>query len=181
MNLLSGLAVDCIAMIGRTYEFETELDLQIVGTYRYHAIKIPVGTQAEIEFGKGVKPRFEGRLNGVSFSGALLPTGTGRYYAMVNEKLRRRLGLQLGCLVQVSITLVDPNIVNVPDDLMSVLESDQELLFKWEVLTAGTKRGILHQIESARTEQTRLSRISNLLDRRRESQPFEPFSMRVRL
>jgi len=62
-------------MIGRTYEFETELDLQIVGTYRYHAIKIPVGTQAEIEFGKGVKRRFVVKAHAVGAAARLRQLG----------------------------------------------------------------------------------------------------------
>jgi hypothetical protein len=168
-------------MIGATYTFSTELDLQMVGTYRYHAIKIPVETQNQIEFIKGVKHRFEGEINGRPFSGALMPTGTGRYYAMVNESIRKELDLQLGDSVLVTMTIIDPNLVSVPDDLQVLLDQDQNVKFKWDVLSAGTKRGILHQITSARTQATRTHRLDNLLIRLKNSQPFESFSMRDRL
>ncbi len=168
-------------MIGKTLRFEAELDLQMVGTYRYHAIKLPAEVQSQIDFVTGVKQRFEGTVNGEEFAGALLPTGTGDYYMMVNGALRKKLKLKLGDSLSVSITIVDPNKVDVPEDVTRALSTDEEPLFKWDVLTPGTKRGILHQINSARSEALRADRIASLVERLRESQPFEPFSMRNRL
>ncbi len=168
-------------MVGKTLRFEAELDLQMVGTYRYHAIKLPGEVQSQIEFVSGVKQRFEGNVNGEGFAGALLPTGTGGYYMMVNGALRKKLKLELGDSLSVTITIVDPNKVDVPEDVIRALSADEETLFKWDVLTAGTKRGILHQINSARSEALRADRIASLVQRMRQSQPFEPFSMRNRL
>ncbi len=168
-------------MIGETFEFVGELDLQMVGTYRYHAIRVPATVQAEMKFVSGVKQRFKGTLNGEAFSGALMPTGTGSYYIMVNAHLRKKQNIELGDQLNISITIVDPNEVEVPEDLLIALSGSGETLFKWEVLTAGTKRGILHQIASARTAITRSARIESLINRLNNSQPYEPFALRKRL
>lgn len=168
-------------MIGKTYDFVAELDLQMVGTYRYHAIKIPVDVQERLVFIKGTKLRFEGELNGIAFKGALLPTGTGRFYVMVNESIRKQLKLELGDPVAVRITIVDPSHVDVPPDLEAVLDERADIKFKWDALTPGTKRGILHQIESAARAETRTERMRNLIDRLDQTQPHEPFNLRKRL
>ncbi len=161
-------------MIGKSYSFRTELDIQMLGAMKYHAIRVPKEVQSEIEFPTGTKQRFEGTVNGDPVSGALLPTGTGSYYIMVSASLRKRLKLQLGDPVDVAITIVDPNVVEVPEDILEALQEDDFNLFKWEVLTPGTKRGFLHEITSAKTPETRQARIRELVDRLTNSQPHEP-------
>lgn len=161
-------------MIGKSYSFRTELDIQMLGAMKYHAIRVPREVQSEIEFPTGTKQRFEGTVNGDPVSGALLPTGTGSYYIMVSAGLRKRLKLQLGDPVDVAITIVDPNVVEVPEDILEALQEDDFNLFKWEVLTPGTKRGFLHEITSAKSPETRQARIRELVDRLTNSQPHEP-------
>ncbi|CAN1565313.1 Protein of unknown function DUF1905 [Fimbriimonadaceae bacterium] len=163
-------------MIGKSYSFRTELDIQMLGAMKYHAIRVPKEVQSEIEFPTGTKQRFEGTVNGDPVSGALLPTGTGSFYIMVSASLRKRLRLELGDPVEVNLTIVDPNVVDAPEDILSAIQADDFNLFKWEVLTAGTKRGFLHEITSAKTASTRQERIQALVDRLTSAQPHEPIA-----
>jgi|GEM_PF-3004331 len=44
-------------MIGNSYAFCTELDIQMLGNMQYHAIRIPKEVQSQIEFPTGSKAR----------------------------------------------------------------------------------------------------------------------------
>ena len=152
----------------------------MVGTYRYHAVKVPQAVQDQMDFSAGGKQRFEGTLNSEPYSGALMPTGTGRFYLMVGGELRKRLRLELGDTVEITLTIVDPDVVHVPADVMQAISADGFNLYKWETQTAGNKCGLLHEINTAKTPETRATRIQLLMERLERAQPGEPIPRKTK-
>jgi len=146
------------------FEFWAELTIQMVGTYRYHAVLLPADLQNALTFPKRTRMRISGELNDVPFAGAWIPDGRGRYFTMIGAALRRNAGLELGEPVHVRFRVEDPEYVDVPEYLMAAIETDPAALCVWEDLTPGKKRGIVHLVTSAKTGETRAKRIRNVVE-----------------
>lgn len=163
--------MDPTAMSEIEHHFLTELDIQRVGTYRYHAIFLPEEIQAQLSFPKRTRLRVCGEINGLPFKAAWLPTGRGGYYMIVGKELRRAGGLDVGSPVHVEFRLEDPEGVDVPEALSEALARQPELEFIWSRQTAGKRRGWCYRVASAKGEETRLRRVQEVLTQLREQGP----------
>lgn len=76
-------------------------------------------------------------------------------------------GISPGEEINVRLCKADPDVVDVPNDILLALRSSG-LTDAWSALTAGKQRGHLHKITSAKKDETRMRRISELLNNLRD-------------
>ena len=90
--------------------------------------------------------------------------GNGDFYIILSQKNLKDLGKQLGSHVRVSLE-EDPNPlgVEIPEVLVVLLEQEAFLQQKFEALSDGKKRSIIHQINRIKNIDLKISRAQKLL------------------
>jgi len=94
----------------------------------------------------------------------LMPTGKGQLFLPVKASIRKSIGKQEGDWVSI-ILYADNGKTEIPDELMVCLQSDQEAMNKFLLLTEGDKKTIVEWIISAKKDETRVSRIAQTLNK----------------
>jgi len=83
-------------------------------------------------------------------------------FLWAGKSLLDRVGIKPGEGVSVRLRPAPADLIDMPDDLIAALRaSGQEE--RWESLTPGRRRGLLHQINTAKTAATRERRIAKVL------------------
>ena len=90
--------------------------------------------------------------------------GNGDYYIILSKSNLKQLEKSLGSLVELSL-VEDPNPlgVEIPKILQVLLEQDTMLQHKFEALTDGKKRGIIHQLNRIKNIDLQVSRAQKLI------------------
>lgn len=85
--------------------------------------------------------RVEVTVSGVAFSTTAFPSGEGGHVVLMNETLRRRLGVGQGDSIDVKLRLAAPRAAPAePADLRAVLSVSEAARGAWDALTpAGTE------------------------------------------
>lgn len=138
-------------------------------------IRLPEEIEARLVWPKGNRLRFKGEVNGHPLEGAWGPA-EGAHFAILGKDFRRSALLTETSLVEVEFEIVDGEIVDLPEDVAIALGKDEFNAFKWDCLTPGTKRGFLHQINQAKTPETRSKRITKLMAKLSAHMPGEPLN-----
>lgn len=73
----------------------------------------------------------------------------------------RDSGLEVGKVFEARIRPVDPNMVDVPDDVLNAIRSAGKIE-SWAALTSGQQRSRLHLVNTAKRADTRVKRIQKL-------------------
>ena len=84
------------------------LELYDFGRYAYHVLYAPPELQAELLAQQRPRVRISGELEGVPVNLAWQPSGDGRLYLLVSDKLRRARDLLSGDPVTVRFNIADP-------------------------------------------------------------------------
>ena len=84
------------------------------------------------------------------------------WYYIVSKKVLRKIGKALGDEVTVVFSIADQKAVDVPNALTELLESNDRLREKWQGLTPGKQRGLVHGLNTAKTSATRTKRLEQL-------------------
>ena len=88
----------------------------------------------------------------------------GRFIVSFNAETRAATGRGAGDDVEVTLELDDaPREVDVPEALRAVLDSDAELRAAWTALPAGKQKAHALSVSSARTDETRGRRLSQVV------------------
>src|SRR6478672_6044643 len=89
--------------------------------------------------------RLLGTINGVKFRLASLSNGAGQFYITINKALQKSAGIKPGQEGRLEIS-VDPNPdqLDIPEEFEALLEQDPEVIAKYEKLTIGYRRSVLH-------------------------------------
>ena len=100
----------------------------------------------------------------VVFSCGLNPMGNGDFFIIISRKNAQAANLTLGENFQFSVS-VDPNPLGVaiPETLKVLLEQDSELATRFDALTDGKKRGIIHQLVRIKNIDLQLERAQKLI------------------
>lgn len=159
---------DRFSFTGRLERFGTE-PILLTG------VRLPEEIESQLSWPKGNRLRFKGTINGHPMEGAWGPA-EGSHFAILGQDFRRTALLTETSLVEVSFEIVDSDLVEVPEDIAAALERDQFNAFKWDCLTPGMKRGFLHQINQAKTPETRSKRIGKLMEKLSAHMPGEPLN-----
>jgi len=83
-------------------------------------------------------------------------------FVYTGKTVLRETGIGVGEAIDVRMRKADPDAVDVPEDVVLAMRQN-DLSNKWNALTPGKKRGLLHQVNSAKRAQTRAARIVKLV------------------
>lgn len=111
------------------------------------------------------KPFIEGNdrrvvctLNGsLEFQCALMPKGDGHFFININKKIRDKLKLQLGSMVEVSLRKDESEYgMPMPEEFAEILAQDEAGNRLFHALTPGKQRTLLYYAGLPKTSDTRL-------------------------
>ena len=141
--------------------FEGTVEPMEWGNSTFTVLRLP-DEIAEALKSAGVK-RVEGEIadHPVNLAPTTAPAIDGMFL-WTGKSLLKRIGIVPGERVEVRLRPADANAVETPDDVTRALLSSGQL-DSWEALTPGKKRGLIHQIESAKKPETRARRITKLM------------------
>lgn len=107
--------------------------------------------------------RVKGLINKIPFALAINSLKGGIKYFAMGIPLRKACKIRQGDEVDISFYLVDPTIVELPEELMEVLAQDEEGNIKWQSLTPGLQRSKAYYVQSAKNTDTRIKRALELM------------------
>ncbi|MCC7245667.1 MAG: DUF1905 domain-containing protein [Saprospiraceae bacterium] len=109
--------------------------------------------------------------NDVTYQCALLPKGEGRYCIVVNKKIRDKMGLKAGSVVQVSIRKDESEFgLPMPEELAELLKQDEEGHKWFHNLTPGKLRTLLYIVGQPKTSEKRLQRAITIVEHLKRQQ-----------
>ncbi len=105
-------------------------------------------------------------LNGsLEFQCALMPKGDGHFFININKKIRDKLKLQLGSMVEVSLRKDESEYgLPMPEEFGETLAQDEEGNRYFQALTPGKQRNLLYIAGQPKTSDTRLKRAIVLVE-----------------
>jgi hypothetical protein len=109
--------------------------------------------------------RVEGKLNQVPFNLAVQSRKNGPKYLSVSQAMRKSAKVKRGDKVKVSFVIVDPNKLDLPEEMEAVLAQDDEGARKWNKLTVGLQRSLVHYINSSKNVDVRIERALFLINK----------------
>ncbi len=130
------------------------------GKSTYTVLRLP----AEIVDAIGPTKRVEGEINDHPVNLALTkaPVIEG-VFLWAGKSLLRDVGIEPGERIEIRLRAAPDDAVDVPSDVINALRS-AGLSDVWAGLSAGKKRGMLYQVNSAKRADTRTKRIAKLLN-----------------
>lgn len=143
------------------FEFEaalSEIDRPFIRT----AIYLPDGIIRQLP---GGRIRVEGMFNQAPFALAVQRIKDGPRYFPVSAPLRKAADIRLGDKVKVVFRIVDPDKLEVPEELEAVLAQDDEARKAWDKLPIGYRRSLIHYVTSVKNVDSRIRRSLDMLAR----------------
>jgi len=134
----------------------------IEGNYVKHGIFLP---REITKLLPAKRLRVKGTINEEPFALAIQYRKNGDRFFMISKKLVKSSKLVNGVLAKVKFKLVDPDLVELPDELEAVIEQDEEAKEVWASFTNGLKRSLIHYITSAKNIDIRIKRSLELMDK----------------
>ena len=109
--------------------------------------------------------RVKGRVGGKPFRSNLAPRGGGMHRLFVHSAIWRKLGVNVGDVVDVEIERDDEEWeITVPADLAEALPAGSEALEAFQALTVPNRKRFIDRIEESKTSATRQRRIEQGID-----------------
>lgn len=144
-----------------SFRFQTSL-APIKAPFLKTAIFLPAEIIRQLPKGR---VRVKGTFNGAPFALAVQHLKDGSRYFAVSAPLRKAAGIDLGDKVAVAFKTVDPDNVEIPEELEAVLAQDDRAREAWDKLTKGYQRGLIHYVTSVKNIDSRISRAIDTLNR----------------
>ncbi|HRG58406.1 MAG TPA: YdeI/OmpD-associated family protein [Bacteroidia bacterium] len=116
--------------------------------------------------------RVKGFINKTPFSLAINSLKGGTKYFAIGLPLRKSSKIKLGDEVEVSFHLVDPNIVDVPEELLEVLAQDEYGNREWQALKPGMQRSLAYYVNGVKNIDSRIRRAISLIEKLKNKQLF---------
>lgn len=143
-----------------TFKFTGRLEaLGAVSTN--YGIIIPESILASLPEAK--RYRVKGFINKTPFSLAINSLKGGFKYFAVGAPLRKACKIRQGEEVEITFHIVDPNIVDLPEELIEVLAQDEEGNVIWQSFTPGMQRSLAHYVFSVKNTDSRIKRALELI------------------
>jgi len=100
------------------------------------------------------------QINGkIAYQCALMPDGNGGYFVLLNKDNRKKLGVDIGDEIELSIQPDESKYgLPMPEEFEEFLLQDPELDRLFHDLTPGKQRALLHQIGSPKRAETRMKK-----------------------
>jgi uncharacterized protein YdeI (YjbR/CyaY-like superfamily) len=109
--------------------------------------------------------RVDGKVNQVPFNLAIQSKKNGPKYLSVSIAMRKSAKVKPGDKVNVSFVIVDPDKLDLPEEMQAVLAQDDEGAKKWNKLTVGLQRSLVHYINSSKNIDVRIERALFLINK----------------
>lgn len=123
-------------------------------------IVIPAETAQQLKPGNRREFKVKGKLDRHAISRqSVMPMGGGEFIMPLNAALRKAIGKRQGAMLKVQLVADDSEFV-FNSDFISCLEDDPAAKKFFESLTGSHQRYFSKWIDSAKTEPTRVKRIS---------------------
>lgn len=123
-------------------------------------IEIPEDIAQQLRPGNKKSFRVKGKLDKHAIKQmALLPMGAGNFILPLKADLRKAIGKKHGAQVLVCLT-VDTSEFKLSDDFIACLEDEPKALAYFKTLTPGHQKYFSKWIEDAKTEPTKVKRIT---------------------
>ena len=138
--------------------FDGVVEPLVWGTSTHTILRLP----ADVVTALGKTRRVEGEVNDHPVNLALTrsPAAQG-VFLWAGQSLTSRVGIAPGDRVEVRLRPAPDDRVDVPDDVALALRG---VMAAWEALTPGKRRGLLYQVDTAKTAATRAKRIAKLAE-----------------
>lgn len=149
------------SLIGRQFEFSAKLENWAEGM-DYCAVRVP----ASITLLLGTKGPVLVRAcvnNSEPFQVSLFPVGGGKHFIRIKSKVRNFTKTNIGDQIKLDILVIDPDDVDVPDDLLALLEISG-MVDSFIDLPPGKKNYLIRRIGEAAKPVTREKRIQEALE-----------------
>jgi uncharacterized protein YdeI (YjbR/CyaY-like superfamily) len=109
--------------------------------------------------------RVKGTFNGAPFSLAVQHLKDGKYYFSVSAPLRKAARIKPGEKGEVTFKIVDPDKIEIPEELEAVLAQDDLAMKAWKKLTTGYQRSLIHYVTSVKNVDSRIKRSLQLMEK----------------
>jgi hypothetical protein len=107
-----------------------------------------------------------GWIEGLPLKSTLVPRGGGCYRLHVHSRIWRKLRIDAGASVEVTLLLdTEPREARLPPDLAAGLAGEPRALAIFNTLTVALRRQIIHYVELAKRSSTREKRIQLVVRR----------------
>ena len=128
-----------------------------------NATGISIPEEVMVALAGGKKPSVSVTLNGYTYQTTIAVMG-GEYLIPLSEAHRQASGLRADDPVEVTLALeTAPRTVEVPADLQSALSEAEGAAQRFEALAYSKRKEFVRQVEDAKTQETRLRRITNVV------------------
>lgn len=154
---------DTESSVPETFTFESEVTTHDVGGFDYTVVYLPEALLKSLPLKQYPRLRVEATVSGVHTEAALQPC-RGSWYLMVPKRIQKAASIGIGDLAHVKFVIADQDFVDVPIELLHVIESRSAVLKVWESLTPGKRRGYAHRVSSAKREETKYRRIEEIVE-----------------
>ena len=144
---------DKFSFIGSIEEYE--------GIFRLYAIFLPATILSKLPQ-KG-RYRTKGTMNGIPFNLAVLSAKEKGKYFMISSLFKKQLNANIGEPIPIEFTLASYTDLEIPEELLSALEQDEEANDLFKAFTIGIQRSLVHYVSSAKSIETRIKRSLELL------------------
>lgn len=144
-----------------SFTFETRL-IEYKDMLVSTVIEIPADVVKKLPTGR---VRVDGKLNQVPFNLAVQSKKNGPKYLSVSQAMRKSAGVKPNDKVKVSFMIVDPDKLELPEEMEVVLAQDDEGAKKWNKLTVGLQRSLVHYINSSKNVDVRIERALFLINK----------------
>jgi hypothetical protein len=138
----------------KTKEFSFSSQLSSLGA-GHMAVFIPELIRKKLPEGR---VRTRGTINNTDFSLAVQQRKDGDSYFIIGGRLRREAKIREGDEVKLSFRVVDPDELELPEELRITLEQDSEAARVFDSFTTGLQRSLAYYIDSAKNVDTRIKR-----------------------
>jgi Bacteriocin-protection, YdeI or OmpD-Associated/Domain of unknown function (DUF1905) len=107
-----------------------------------------------------------GWIEGLPFKSTLVPRGRGAYRLHVHSRIWRKLRIDVGAAVEVTLQVdVEPREAVLPPDLAAGLADTPGALATFNTLTVALRRQIVQYVEAAKQVRTREKRVYIVVQR----------------
>jgi Bacteriocin-protection, YdeI or OmpD-Associated/Domain of unknown function (DUF1905) len=133
------------------------------------SIDVPRDISKAIRKAAGVKALHvpvHGWIEGLPFQNTLVPRGAGNYRMHVHSRIWRKLRIDAGAAVEVTLLLdTEPREAVLPPDFAAGLADTPRALAIFNTLTVALRRQIIQYVDSAKQTRTRDKRIQLIVRR----------------
>jgi hypothetical protein len=148
--------------MSKRYSFDSFLD-KTDGKFMSHFIPVPPEFLDKHKI--KVRTRINGNINGHDFNLAIQSMKNGIFYLSASRDFCRQTKLKPGDKMTIHFTIADKNELNVPEELLEVIEQDDHFKLHWNGFSIGVRRGLSHYVASAKSIDTRIKRAIEIMNK----------------